>query len=72
MEIEIKDEYKEETAEMKKEIENYNNPKKWWQNILIDAAIGAIVGGLAGLVLKVVKNKKDNKKLENNDEKSSK
>ena len=72
VEIEIKDEYKEETAEMKKEIENYNNPKKWWQNILIDAIIGAVVGGLAGLVLKVVKNKKENKKIENNDEKSSK
>lgn len=71
VEIEEKEEYKEETPAMKREIENYNNPKKWWQNILIDAIIGAVVGGLAGLVLKVVKNKKDNKKLENNDEKSS-
>lgn len=59
VEFDTKNFNSKETPKMQKEIDNYGKSKKWYENILIDALIGGLLGGLGSIVVKVLKKKKN-------------
>ena len=44
---------------IQKKIDEYGKSKKWYENVLIDAVIGGVVGGVTAFVLNFKKKKKD-------------
>lgn len=59
IEISSLEEYKNESEELQKEIDEYNRSGFNWKNILIDALIGGAVGGISAVILKLLKRKKE-------------
>ena len=57
VDIEVLDEYKNESEEVKKALNNDNKSGFDWKNILIKSLIGALIGGLGGFLLNFINKK---------------